>query len=403
MNAMTKISSASADSSATEVRFANESIITSATDPRGVIQFANDKFVEVGGYSLEELINAPHKIMRHPDMPKGVFYLMWECLKAGQPICTYVKNKTKSGGYYWVLAVVTQTENGFLSARIRPGTELFETTKEMYVSLLQEEKDKNLTPEQSGARLLEMIKEAGHPTLEAYSIEALNLEFKNRNIIEPNLVNSFSLMDELAEIISDMQDLVNSIEQGFERVRGEPVNLRILAGRLEGAGAALGTISQNYDAMAKEMHGLVGRLHDPENGSLVQMYSAVSNGRWSMQIAQLLGEAYDNVQPEDKETDGANLLKEHHERMQQRSRSRLIEISSIGKSIPDICRSLRRRINGLDVVKLLCKVESGRMRDVDSGLDGIIARLENFHDNTDRHLADLSAKASQVTQKGSSL
>ncbi|MFY0660390.1 MAG: PAS domain-containing protein [Shimia sp.] len=403
MNAMTKISSASADSSATEVRFANESIITSATDPRGVIQFANDKFVEVGGYSLEELINAPHKIMRHPDMPKGVFYLMWECLKAGQPICTYVKNKTKSGGYYWVLAVVTQTENGFLSARIRPGTELFETTKEMYVSLLQEEKDKNLTPEQSGARLLEMIKEAGYPTLEAYGIEALNLEFKNRNIIEPNLVNSFSLMDELAEIISDMQDLVNSIEQGFERVRGEPVNLRILAGRLEGAGAALGTISQNYDAMAKEMHGLVGRLHDPENGSLVQMYSAVSHGRWSMQIAQLLGEAYDNVQPEDKETDGANLLKEHHERMQQRSRSRLIEISSIGKSIPDICRSLRRRINGLDVVKLLCKVESGRMRDVDSGLDGIIARLENFHDNTDRHLADLSAKASQVTQKGSSL
>lgn len=403
MNAMTKISSASADSSATEVRFAAESIITSATDPRGVIQFANDKFIEVGGYPLEELINAPHKILRHPDMPKGVFYLMWECLKAGQPVCTYVKNKTKSGGYYWVLAVVTHTENGYLSARIRPGTELFETTKEMYATLRQEETDKNLTPEQSGVRLLEMIKEAGYPTLEAYGIAALDMEFKNRNIIEPGLVNSFALMDELAVIIKDMQDLVNSIEQGFERVRGEPVNLRILAGRLEGAGAALGTISQNYDAMAKEMHGLVGRLHDPENGSLVQMYSAVSQGRWSMQIAQLLGEAYGNCSEAEAENEGCLMLKDHHERLQQRSRSRLIEISSIGKSIPDICRSLRRRINGLDVVKLLCKVESGRMRDVDSGLDGIIARLENFHDNTDRHLADLSAKASQVTQKGSSL
>ena len=403
MNAMTKISSASADSSATEVRFANESIITSATDPRGVIQFANDKFVEVGGYSLEELVNAPHKIMRHPDMPKGVFYLMWESLKSGMPVCTYVKNKTKSGGYYWVLAVVTQKENGFLSARIRPNTELFETTKEIYTTLLDEENREKLTAEQSGTRLLEMLKDAGYPSLEVYGIEALNLEFKARGIVAPELSGPFLLMDELAEIISDMQDLVNSIEQGFERVRGEPVNLRILAGRLEGAGAALGTISQNYDAMAKEMHSLVGRLHDPENGSLVQMYSAVSQGRWSMQIAQLLNEAYSHSGPDDAENEGAMLLKEHHERMQQRSRTRLIEISSIGKSIPDICRSLRRRINGLDVVKLLCKVESGRMRDVDSGLDGIIARLENFHDNTDRHLADLSAKASQVTQKGSAL
>ncbi len=403
MNAMTKISSASADSSATEVRFANESIIISATDPRGVIGFANDRFVDVGGYSLEELINAPHKIMRHPDMPKGVFYLLWECLKAGQPVCTYVKNKTKSGGYYWVLAVVTQTENGFLSARIRPSTELFETTKEIYATLLDEEKRENLTAEQSGARLMEMLKEAGYPTLESYGIEALDLEFKARDIIAPDLANSFLLMDELAVIISDMQGLVNSIEQGFARVRGEPVNLRILAGRLEGAGAALGTISQNYDAMAKEMHNLVGRLHDPENGSLVQMFSAVSQGRWSMQIAQLLNEAYGHCTPEEAETEGYLMLKEHHDHLQQRSRARLIEISSIGKSIPDICRSLRRRINGLDVVKLLCKVESGRMRDVDSGLDGIIARLENFHDNTDRHLADLSAKASQVTQKGSSL
>ncbi len=403
MNAMTKISSASADTKATEVRFAKENIIISATDPRGVIQFANDTFIEVGGYSLEELLNAPHKIMRHPEMPKGVFYLMWEHLKAGKPVCTYVKNKTKSGGYYWVFAVVTHTENGYLSARIRPSTELFEATKEIYATLLEEEKDAGLTPEQSGARLLEMLQEAGCSSFEDYGTKALNNEFKSRDIIAPELANSFLLMDELVEIISDMQNLVNSIEQGFERVRGEPVNLRILAGRLEGAGAALGTISQNYDAMAKEMHGLVGRLHDPENGSLVQMFDSVSQGRWAMQISQILDEAHAQSDPEAAEDEGRALLKEHKERLQQISRSRLIEISSIGKSIPDICRSLRRRINGLDVVKLLCKVESGRMRDVDSGLDGIIARLENFHDNTDRHLADLSAKASQVTQKGSSL
>ncbi|GAA6181251.1 hypothetical protein NBRC116594_26890 [Shimia sp. NS0008-38b] len=403
MNAMTKISSTGSDATANEVRFPAEQILTSATDQRGVISFASQAFADVAGYSCEELTGAPHKMVRHSDMPKGVFYLLWDTLKAGKPMCAYVKNRTKSGGYYWVLASITQTESGYLSARIRPGSELFETTKTIYAELLKEEAA-GLTPEQSASRFADLLKDAGFPTVESYGMAAINVEFKDRGIMVPELAPSFTLMDDLAVLIQEMQELVNSIEQGFARVRGEPVNLRILAGRLEGAGAALGTISQNYDAMAKEMHGLVGRLHDAENGALTQMYLAVTQGRASLQMSQLLSEALASVvEVSGSQADGKALLNEHHTRLSQESRTRLNEIGSIGKSIPDICRSLRRRINGLDVVKLLCKVESGRMRDVDSGLDGIIARLENFHDNTDRHLADLSAKASQIMQKGASI
>ncbi len=403
MNAMTKIASSSTDSAEAEVRFPADKILVSATDQRGVITFASDSFCEVAGYTNDELMGAPHKIVRHPDMPKGLFYLVWETLKAGRPVCAYVKNKTKSGGFYWVLAVMTLTENGYLSSRIRPETELFDKTKKIYAELLQEEA-KGLTPEQSAAKFKEMIAEEGFASLEAYSGFALNAEFKHRDRISSELVQSFASMDELELLIRDMQGLVDNIEQGFERVRGEPVNLRILAGRLEGAGAALGTISQNYDAMAKEMHGLVGRLHDPETGALQQMHAAVLHGRAILQSSQLFDEACKAVQLQDNCSQrDIRALQEHGEKLQTKCRARLIEISSIGKSIPDICRSLRRRINGLDVVKLLCKVESGRMRDVDSGLDGIIARLENFHDNTDRHLAELSGKASQVTQKGASI
>ncbi|WP_422047971.1 PAS domain-containing protein [Shimia sp.] len=403
MNAMTKIASTGADSAETEVRFPAEKILVSATDQRGVITCVSETFCEVAGYSSDELMGAPHKLVRHPDMPKGVFYLVWETLKAGRPICAYVKNRTKSGDYYWVLAVMTITENGFLSCRIKPETELFEKTKKIYATLLREEAQ-GLTPEQSAAKFKEMLAEEGFPNTDAYGGFALNAEFKNRNIISPELAQSFASMDELELLIRDMQKLVDNIEQGFERVRGEPVNLRILAGRLEGAGAALGTISQNYDAMAKEMHGLVGRLHDPETGALQQMYKAVVYGRSTLQTSQLFDEAFKAAQAQENQSEAdARMLQEHGEKLQSLCRSRIIEISSIGKSIPDICRSLRRRINGLDVVKLLCKVESGRMRDVDSGLDGIIARLENFHDNTDRHLAELSGKASQVTQKGATI
>ncbi|MBO9478096.1 PAS domain-containing protein [Shimia sp. R11_0] len=403
MNAMTKIASSGTDTASTEVRFPIEQILTSATDQRGVIGFASPRFCEVAGFTSDELLGAPHKLVRHPDTPKGVFYLLWDHLKAGKPVCAYVKNKTKSGGYYWVLAVITHTENGYLSARIRPGSELFEATKAVYADLLKEEAS-GMTPEHSAALLTEKLKEMGFDDIKGYGYSILNEEFKLRNIIEAEHINSFALMDDLAGLVHDMQSLVNSIEQGFARVRGEPVNLRILAGRLEGAGAALGTISQNYDAMAKEMHGLVGRLHDPESGALRQMNDAVSDGRAALQMAQLLKQARSDAATDtDMASEGMRLLEDHNERLQQLSRTRLIEIASVGKSIPDICRSLRRRINGLDVVKLLCKVESGRMRDVDSGLDGIIARLENFHDNTDRHLAELSAKSSQITQKGASL
>lgn len=403
MNAMTKITNAGADATSNEVRFPLEHVLTSATDPRGVIGFASAQFCDVAGYNSDDLMGAPHKIVRHADMPKGLFYLAWEALKAGHSVAAYVKNKTKSGEHYWVIATMTPTENGYLSARVRPSSDIFEATKEIYAQVLKEEEG-GLAPEQSAARILELLGEAGYANFEEYGLKALNAEFKARDIVLADLAPTFQLMDDLSDLIQDMRGLVNSIEQGFERVRGEPVNLRILAGRLEGAGAALGTISQNYDAMAKEMHGLVGRLDNSESGALTQMFSAVTQGRAALQMAQLLHEAHDQSCESKRDAeDAVQMLKEHHERLQNRSRTSLIEIGSIGKSIPDICRSLRRRINGLDVVKLLCKVESGRMRDVDSGLDGIIARLENFHDNTDSHLADLSAKASQVMQKGSSL
>ena len=78
-------------------------IIISKTDKGGRILFANDYFVEVTGYSYSELMGAPHNIIRHPDMPKAVFYLMWDRLKKGNNIKAVVKNLTKSGKYYWVM------------------------------------------------------------------------------------------------------------------------------------------------------------------------------------------------------------------------------------------------------------------------------------------------------------
>ena len=77
--------------------------IVSKTNPKGVITYGNDYFVEISGYKEAELIGKPHNIIRHPDMPKVVFKLMWDRIQNGQPIMALVKNLAKDGRYYWVV------------------------------------------------------------------------------------------------------------------------------------------------------------------------------------------------------------------------------------------------------------------------------------------------------------
>ncbi len=77
--------------------------IVSKTDSRGIIEYGNDYFVEISGYSEAELIGQPHNIIRHPDMPKVVFKMMWDRINRAQNIMAVVKNLAKDGSYYWVV------------------------------------------------------------------------------------------------------------------------------------------------------------------------------------------------------------------------------------------------------------------------------------------------------------
>ena len=98
---------------------ANESFF-SCTDERGVILMANEVFRWVSGYDEGELVGHPHSVIRHPDMPRAIFRLMWTEVRAGRSVATYVKNLAKDGRFYWVLAMVTPAHGGYLSVRIKP-------------------------------------------------------------------------------------------------------------------------------------------------------------------------------------------------------------------------------------------------------------------------------------------
>jgi len=86
-----------------EIILNTKQYIVSKTDTRGDITYANDYFIEICGYSHKELIGKPHNIIRHPDMPRIIFKLMWQRIETGQNIMAVVKNKAKDGSYYWVV------------------------------------------------------------------------------------------------------------------------------------------------------------------------------------------------------------------------------------------------------------------------------------------------------------
>jgi PAS domain S-box-containing protein len=86
-----------------EIELSSKRYIVSKTDPKGIIEYGNDYFVEISGYTEAELIGQPHSIIRHPDMPKIVFKMMWDRINQGKNIMAVVKNLSKSGDHYWVV------------------------------------------------------------------------------------------------------------------------------------------------------------------------------------------------------------------------------------------------------------------------------------------------------------
>lgn len=90
-----------------EITFQPHELIVSKTDLKGRITYANRVFCRIAGYEEKELIGVPHSIIRHPDMPRAVFKLLWDMLAARNEVFAYVKNMNKHGDYYWVFAHVT--------------------------------------------------------------------------------------------------------------------------------------------------------------------------------------------------------------------------------------------------------------------------------------------------------
>ena len=146
-----------------ERKFPKGQKLISTTDTRGIITYCNDAFVQISGFTREELIGQPHNLVRHPEMPVAAFKTMWEYLQNGKPWMGLVKNRCKNGDYYWVHAYVTPiSENGkvigYESVRVAPNQQQIEHITKLYQQINAGSVAKN-------SPVLSQIKDAALPLL----------------------------------------------------------------------------------------------------------------------------------------------------------------------------------------------------------------------------------------------
>ena len=391
-----------------EAPFKLNEIIYSRSDPRGVILFGNPTFTRISEFSWDELDGAPHRILRHTDTPKGVFWLFWDRLKQGLPVGAFVKNKSKTGLHYWVYALVHPCEGGYMSVRFKPTTDLLDQTKEIYSELVASEGKDSRSPAESAKALLERLEALGFPDYDRFMAHALSKEMTARDAKLGRIsTQKRSEIAQIVELANESEALLGRMSIGFQNIRAEPVNMRILSNRLEGGGGPISSIAQNYEVMAKEMGDDLHLLDHDEVGVFDAIRAASVSGHFAVLAADLAEEAERELSTSLKAAgavrENGNMeitaLNHHAVALREQANAEIRIILDRSAKLMDSCRSLRRRINGLDVVKLMCRVESGRLENFDASLLGIIDRLDRFHGEIDRSLAEVSRHAQSIHRK----
>lgn len=268
----------------------------STTDAKGRIVSGNRVFERVSGYAAGELIGQPHNLVRHPDMPRAVFQLLWDYLGAGRPIAAYVKNMAADGAYYWVLATALPVPGGYLSVRIKPSTPYLAVVEEAYREVLALER----SLEQGGtlrkdaiaeslAQLGSIVVASGFRDYDAFMSAALAAELANRErargaVTGATAGGGATSVPELGEILGScalverhMGMLFDALE-GFARVNETLVgkaafvldladsvrllalNAMISSARLERDGEVLGAVAGMLGVRSHAIAGIVSAV-----------------------------------------------------------------------------------------------------------------------------------------------
>lgn len=350
--------------------FSNESVFNfdelffSRTNSKGIIQSGNSVFQHVSKYDWDEILNKPHNVIRHSAMPRGVFHLLWETILGGSPIGAYVVNQAKDGSYYWVFALVSPIENGFLSVRLKPSSSIFEIVKQKYSVLLDLEKDKKLSPKQSQEILLDEIKKLGFRTYHHFMTEALTQELESRQKklnLEP--IGVISQLREVLELGTQLQKRCEDIFSAYQKSAFVPLNLEVLSAKIGEEAAPIAVVSSQYDDIAKQIQSETQKFLNA--GNLVQ--EKVEECQFDVCNSLLQKEMFNFFKEEKKETpiDKAvemNLLEGLGKRGIEQVKESLTAIDTEFGQFKIVFEEVRKLATALEIVSLTGKIEAVKVK-----------------------------------------
>lgn len=383
MNSMTsQIEAAEPD----EVPFAISELSYSRTDKRGVIQSGNAVFQRVSGFEWAELLGAPHRIVRHPDMPKAVFRIFWQKLQQGEPMVAYVKNKTLDGRFYWVLATVLPLGGGYLSVCIKPTSSVFETIRREYAVLVDQERAESLASEDAAGRLLLHLQGLGFADYRYFMWHALFQEYKTRTAArDPTVSAQFDEIDRIRSCLTRLAIEQDGLLKEFSRLRDLPTNMRIIASRLEPSGGPVSAISENYKLTSTYLSHQIREIAVGDASLLNIMTARFDKAVFRMTCALLQWEVIRTCQTQDDADVGydtnaeTQILTGLGAHFASSARSALTEAEQVSISLNLGCSDIRRSMLGLDSIRVMGRVESGRMGSAGTQLAATIDQLDSRH------------------------
>ncbi|WP_323770547.1 PAS domain-containing protein [Antarctobacter sp.] len=384
-----------------EAKFQLAEAFYSRTDKRGVIQSGNSVFQRVAGHDWEQLIGAPHKLIRHPDMPRGMFHLLWERLKAGQPTAAYVKNRRSCGRFYWVFALFAPTEDGYISTRIKPTSPLRAEVEGIYTEMSKREAG-GASPAETAEDLRAWIDAKGFAGYDAFQSHALATEFEARarqmgRTLEPKLKRFV----DMARAISDVWEEAGRMTEAFKAIRTVPMNMRIIASRLENAGGPISAISVNYSQMLEEMSTWVKTFVEGDDCVFAHIRRAVLMGQFlafaSATEREMIStfEVPDDAYPDDVDVGNEIAqLTEHEQRFAQQTVDNLSAVEREARRFAHSVLDMKRFVTGLSSTRMMCKIESASLSESGTALTGIVEQLDSCQEEIEERLArvmDLNA------------
>lgn len=424
----------------------------STTDRKGIIQSGNAVFARVSGYTMEELVGQPHNIIRHPDMPRVVFRLLWDFLQRDLPVVALVKNMSKDGRFYWVIALVTPVSGGYMSVRFKPSSPLTPKLQEIYVRLraIEAEHGNGGAEGRAGMdaaeqALGEELKQLGFADYAGFMWRLLHDEMKSRdaltggaginrtgmaatgagetvavlrsicgeaaqayvqiNALYENLDELTSLHEGLAAKSAFVLDLTHSI-------RFVALSTAIKAAQLGEDGRSLGVIAQFLNDASSHTSAEVRRLTASFKAVTAELHAVVFNLAGArLQLEMMMFFARELLHTEagavaTMETAGVS-RRNMIGGLQQAFHVTMVRavgfLSTLGRhlqELKDVTDDLLRTVLTLHVAQVGGKIEASRIKKDDS-IAAILMEIHKHIESTDselRALAETTGRFSQLIQ-----